>query len=209
MRCPAAGARAGGPQKTLLARVAALPPLTSGQIESYLDQNKRNAESLLAAYRAGTNLAYLAEAASRFPTDPDVQYAVIAARAFPDAQREWIDAYKISSAESLMGMGLVLGGHLSAGGGSQTLINQLVGIAIEKSFAAQLDAAGKDPFGRPVSEVTASIAQHQATLKDLAKTLNTWMLNSSDAELANYMERVKLYGEEAAATWLKTTHAAP
>jgi hypothetical protein len=31
----------------------------------------------------------------------------------------------------------------------------------------------------------------------------------SDAEWATYLERVKLYGEEAALTWLKSKHASP
>ena len=115
----------------------------------------------------------------------------------------------IASAESLAGMGLMLGGHLSAGGGSQTLINQLVGIGIEKKFLQLLDPNGHDAFGRPVADVSAAIAQHQATLKSFAQTLTPLVSNLDDAELANYMERVKLYGEEAALTWLKTKHEKP
>ena len=293
----------------LLARVAALPPLTPAQIEAYVAQNRSNAESLLAAYRIGTNLAYLTEAATRFPGDVDVQYAVLANGAFPETHRQWIEAYKqtapdnalawyfsaldhfkagetaqaiqdlveatgkpayraelaptlqaveelnlsagraadeakvaafqacaqvphltqmrdlakamqaaaqqyrqqsdTASVESLAGMGLILGGHLSAGGGSQTVINQLVGIAIEKMFLRQLDPRGQDSFGRPVAEVSAAITQHQATLKDFAQTMSGLTAQLSDAEWANYLERVKLYGEESALTWLKAKHESP
>ena len=300
------GARAAGGQ-TLLARVAALPPLTARQIEVYVEANKRNAESLLAAYRASTNLAYLTEAARRFPADPDVQYAVIASRAAPDVQRQWIEAYKTSSpdnalawyfsalehyrtgdtksaiqdllvasqkpafradlaptlqamqelhvsagrapdeariaafqesahlphlgqmrelanamqrsldqlrregnaaaAQQLAGSGMMLGSHLSAGGGSQTVINQLVGIAIEQKFLQQLDpAATTDPFGRSVAEVKATIENHKNALREHAKSFASLIARLDDAELANYMERVKLYGEEAALVWAKDKH---
>jgi len=284
--------------------------LTPERVESYLKQNKRTAESLLAAYRMATNLAYLTEAATRFPTDPDVQYAVIAARAFPELQRQWIDAYRASSpdnalawyfssldhfkagnqaqalqdlaeathkpvfraelaptlqavaelqisagraadeaqvaafqacaqvphlgpmrelahamqsaaeqyrqlgdvgsAESLAGAGLLLGSHLSAGGGSQTLINQLVGISIEKRFLQLLEPGrDRDPFGRPVADVRAAIEQHQALLKEYAQSMSGLMFGLDDAELANYLERVKLHGEEAALAWLKAKHGQP
>jgi len=308
---PAAPRPAADAQPSLLARVAMLTPLTPVQIEAYVQQNKRNAESLLAAYRIGRNLAHLTEAATRFPGDPDVQYAVLAHGVFPEARRQWIEAYKQSSpdnalpwyfsaldhfkagetaaaltdlteatrkpafradlaatlqaveelnvsagraadearvaafqacaqvphltemrelakamqtmaqqyrqqgdsasAESLAGMGLMLGSHLSAGGGSQTLINQLVGIAIEKMFLEQLDPQGKDAFGRPVKEVAAAVAQHKAALKELQLSLTRLGLLAqlSDAEWATYMERVKLQGEEAALTWLKARHETP
>lgn len=90
------------PSNPLLVRVAMLQPLTPAQVEAYVTQNKRNAESLLAAYRVSTNLAYLVEAATRFPNDPDVQYAVIAANAAPEAQRDWIEAYKASSPDNAL-----------------------------------------------------------------------------------------------------------
>ena len=300
----------GVPLQPLLARVAALPPLTPGQIEFYVEQNKRTAESLLAAYLISTNLAYLTEAATRFPADPDVQYAVIAAGAFPEQQRQWIDAYKASSpdnalawyfssldhfksgerdqalqalleatrkpafraelaptlqaveelqisagraadearvaafqacaqvphlgpmrelaqamqtaaeqyrqqgeaayADSLAGAGLLLGSHLSAGGGSQTLINQLVGISLEKRFLQLLDPTrNQDPLGRSVAEVRAAIERHQALLKDYAQSMAGLMFGLDDPELANYMERVKLHGEEAALAWLKAKHGQP
>jgi hypothetical protein len=307
-RTPARGAQAGpAGAQTLLARVAALPPLMAAEIEAYVQSNKRNAESLLAAYRASTNLSYLTEAARQFPADPDVQYAVITSRAAPEFQRQWIEAYKSSSpdnalawyfsalehyrtgdskgavedlliasrkpafraelaptlqamqemhvsagravdeariaafqssahlphlvqmrelanamqdsldqyrhqgsgptADQIAGSGLVLGSHLSAGSGSQTLINQLVGIAIEQKFLQKLDpAATTDPFGRPVAEVKATIENHRNALREYAKSFPSLIAGLNDAELANYMERVKLYGEEATLVWMKDRH---
>jgi hypothetical protein len=303
---PAAATSA--PVNQLLARVAALPPLTTPQIETYVNQNRRNAESLLAAYRASADKTWLTEAATRFPNDPRVQYEVIASQAAPDSQRQWIEAFKLSSpdnalaryfsaldyfkarekdraiqelaeatrkpefradlaptlqaleelninagragdeakvaafqacaqfphlpqmrelakemertaqeyrnggdaasAESIAAMGLVLGSHLSKGGGSQTLINQLVGIAIERMFLRQLGPGTTlDPLGRPIAEVSAETEQHQKLLKDFAQMMGPMMSRLDDTEWTLYMERVKLYGEEAALTWLKDKHA--
>jgi hypothetical protein len=249
------------------------------------------------------DVTYLKEAAGKFPGDRDVQYAVIAAKAFPAAQRQWIDSYKASSpdnalawyfsaleyfragqtnlavqelaeatrkpafraelapmlqgveelnlsagrtardakrvalaacvlmphialmselahameatarqyrqhgdsaaAESLAGMGLVLGNHLEAGGGSHTVVSQLLGVAIETRFARQLDPNSRDPLGRRVGDVSAAIAQHWKTLKSYERMIGRLQARLSAAEAATYLERVKLYGEEAALAALK------
>ena len=68
------------------------------QIEAYLQQNHRNVESLLAAFQVSRDPSYLREAATNSPNNPAVQFAVIANNVFPDEQRQWIDAFKASSA---------------------------------------------------------------------------------------------------------------
>jgi RNA polymerase sigma factor (sigma-70 family) len=292
---------------TLLARVANLAPLTAIQIDAYVEANRRNAESLLAAYRASTNLAYLTEAAQRFPGDPDVQYAVITSHSAPDSQRQWIEAYKTSSpdnalpeylsaleyyragdtnraveellsasrkqvfradfsstlqamqelqvsagraedearvsafqecasiphliplrelanamestirakndqgdqivAQELIGAGLTMGSHLSEGGGSQTIMNQLIGFGLQRKFLSQLDpAAVADPLGRPIEEVRTTVDQQRGEMRELVKSTTQLLMDLDDAGMANYMERVKLQGEEAALLWLKAKH---
>jgi hypothetical protein len=106
-------------------------------------------------------------------------------------------------------MGLVLGNHLETGGGSQTVPSQLLGVVIGKRFVQQLDPNSRDPLGRRVGEVSAAIAQHEKTLKSLRAMTPRVILNMSRAELATYFERVKLYGQEAALSWLKAKHEEP
>ena len=60
-----------------------------------------------------------------------------------------------------------------------------------------------------VAEVSTAIAQHQAAIKDFARTLSALTAQLSDAEWTTYMERVKLHGEEAALAWLKARHETP
>ncbi|MGD0017305.1 MAG: sigma-70 family RNA polymerase sigma factor [Verrucomicrobiia bacterium] len=80
------------------------PPdaLSRKEIEAYLQQNKRNAESLLAAYRMSHDQSYLREAATNFPNTPAVQFAIIADKVFPEEQRKWIDAFKVSSPDNAL-----------------------------------------------------------------------------------------------------------
>jgi RNA polymerase sigma factor (sigma-70 family) len=72
------------------------------QIEAYLKQNHRTVESLLAAFQVSRDPSYLREAATNSPNDPAVQFAVIANKIFPDAQRKWIDAFKASSPDNAL-----------------------------------------------------------------------------------------------------------
>lgn len=72
--------------------------LSREEVEAYLQQNKRNAENLLAAYRMSRDPSYLREAAANFPNIPSVQFAVIADNIFPGEQRGWIEAFRASSA---------------------------------------------------------------------------------------------------------------
>ena len=76
--------------------------LAREEIEAYLQQNKRNAENLLAAYRMSHDQSYLREAATNFPNTPAVQFAIIADKVFPDEQRKWIDAFKTSSPDNAL-----------------------------------------------------------------------------------------------------------
>jgi hypothetical protein len=50
------------------------PTLTLDQLETYLEANRRDAESLLAAYQATHDQALLDEAITKYPKDPRVAY---------------------------------------------------------------------------------------------------------------------------------------
>ena len=86
-----------------LAKLLALK-LPRETIEEYLRLHNRSAESLLAAFHASGDaenpagdLNYLKEAATNFPNDPHVQWTVLVQNAFPEARRQWLDAFKASS----------------------------------------------------------------------------------------------------------------
>ena len=89
-----------------LTRLLALK-LPRETIEEYLRLHHRSAQSLLAAFHASGDaenptgdLNYLKEAGTNFPGDPHVQLAVLAHNAFPEARRQWLDAFKASSPDN-------------------------------------------------------------------------------------------------------------
>jgi hypothetical protein len=70
------------------------------RIDAYLNLNRTNAGSLLAAWQAGGGREYLEQAAAQFPGDPIVQMNVIAMDVFPEQRRVWLDRFKQSAADN-------------------------------------------------------------------------------------------------------------
>jgi RNA polymerase sigma factor (sigma-70 family) len=289
-------------KKSLVDQVIEAPKLSVGEIETYLQQNKRSVESLLAAFRVSGDKAYLREAATSFPNDPAVQFATIAFDVFPEQRRQWLEAFKgtspdnavawylsaldyfktkqpdlalqelgeatrkdsfnayasqasqaveemydlagrppleakyastcgvlkphlsqlkslgtemmqlrqqyqdqgdTASANSLAYMGLVLGTRLGTGANNQSIIDQLVGIAIEKNVLGQLDATGSYEFlGRPVSEVVADLDRQKQSIRQATEFKQQLVPSLNATDLVNYLDREKLYGEPEATAWL-------
>ena len=63
-------------------------------LESFLRQNRTNAESLLAAYQATQDSLYLKLAGEQHPDEPLVAFQIVAHNVFPGQQREWLDRLK-------------------------------------------------------------------------------------------------------------------
>jgi hypothetical protein len=79
------------------ADVAEPPKLPRDKVEAWLAKHKRNATSLLAAFRALGDTNYLNEAATNFPNDPHVELAILSRDEFPADRRKWLDLFKASS----------------------------------------------------------------------------------------------------------------
>ena len=77
--------------------------LTTEQVESYLNANRRNAASLLAAYRTTGNLALLEEAMQQYPNDPQVAFwAALDKDLSPGQRRQWLGAFKQSAPDNAL-----------------------------------------------------------------------------------------------------------
>jgi hypothetical protein len=73
-----------------------VPKLSPEQLNTYLTQNQRNAESLLAAFRASSDAADLKEAEQKFPNDPPVAYAAVFKSDSPEERSQWLERLKQS-----------------------------------------------------------------------------------------------------------------
>jgi tetratricopeptide (TPR) repeat protein len=72
-----------------------LPKLTLEQVQGYLRDNHRNADSLIGAFDCTQDRSLLDEAKQKFPNDPHV--AFVAATQFddsPEEHRKWIDTFR-------------------------------------------------------------------------------------------------------------------
>ncbi len=80
-----------------------VPKLSPAQVESYLQANGRNAGSLMAAFRAIDDLAFLREAKEKFPNDPLVAFDAIFRSQNSEERRQWLDHLKRSAPENSLG----------------------------------------------------------------------------------------------------------
>ncbi len=92
------------------------PRLTAEQVGPYLQANRRNAASLLAAFRTTGDPVYLEEAMQKFSGDPQVAFeAAFRKDASPEQQRQWLDAFKKSDPQNAFADYLSAANYFKAG----------------------------------------------------------------------------------------------
>ncbi len=91
-------------QTNLIARAlkGEWPKLTREQIDAFLKENRRNAGSLLAVFRAMDDPAFLKEAEEKYPNDPRVAFAAALKSDSPTERRQWLDQFKQSAPDNAM-----------------------------------------------------------------------------------------------------------
>ena len=108
--------------------------LTAEQVESYLKANRRNAASLLAAFRTTGNPALLEEAMQQYPNDPQVDFeAVFKKDTSPDQRREWLDAFRQSAPDNALANYLSALDYFKAGQTDQA-VQELIAASDKPQF---------------------------------------------------------------------------
>lgn len=290
-----------------------MPELSAEEAEAYVTANKRSAESLLAAFRASKDKAYLREALEKFPDDPKVNFAGYfevlhnqseytveerraalerfakatpenslvnylaasdyfksgdadkaleqfrnaatksalqdysmefvqnAEEAYRSAGYSEVDAKAIATSSVLLphlaelkraGMDLLelagryqqsgdeaqarearelalqLAGKLEDGAQQKFLINQLVGIAIERRVLAALDPnSAYDSSGRTVQNRIEEMNQTRKSFKVNVAPIEGLLPTMTPTDQVAYFDRMRIYGEVAAAKWAVNKYA--
>jgi len=110
------------------------PALTPEQAESYLRQNRRSAESLLAAYRATGDVRLLEEAMEKFPDNAQVAFtAAYKKDASPEERRRWLDAFQRAAPENALPNYLSALAHFNRGENDQA-VQDLMAAAGKQKF---------------------------------------------------------------------------
>jgi RNA polymerase sigma factor (sigma-70 family) len=113
---PSASATEDLPRANLYALLDKPPKLTAEQVESYLKANRRNAASLLAAYRTTADPALLKEAMEKYPDDPQVAFeAAFDKDLSPEQQRQWLNAFEQSAPDNALANYLSAFNYFKAG----------------------------------------------------------------------------------------------
>jgi hypothetical protein len=78
------------------------PRLSRAQIDSYLAENHRSAESLLTAFRLSGDRELLKEASEKAPHDPRVALTALFKAGSPEERRQWLDTFKQSAPDNAL-----------------------------------------------------------------------------------------------------------
>src|SRR5882724_8699790 len=106
-----------------------------------------------------------------------------------------------ASAQAALQMSVNLGQRLDGSAG-ETMIGQLVGVAIERNALSAMDPSS--PYGsagQTVKDRLDQLAQQRAAIKELAQQVEAVVQTMSARDWVSYNDRQRAYGEEAAARW--------
>jgi len=130
------------------------------------------------------------------------------AQGIEQLQTQEMTAGDNTSAQNLAQMGMVLGNQLINGGGSGLLINQLLGIAVERIVLSQLDSNTGYDFldGKTPNQVSQELGEQKKEMTQTYQSFNAVYPNLTEAEMLNYLDRKKTYGEMNAMRWVVQQH---
>jgi hypothetical protein len=159
---------------------------------------------------AGSEQAYLesgyeptaAAGAAMFAlTIPRAQPLMEVSKSLLSLQQEFIRSADFDAAEPTVIIGLTLGQRIQDQG--PYLIDQLVGITIERQFLQQLDPltlAG--PAGQSAGERLEALDTNLMEIRSLSSAFTEKFASADDVTQAQYLAKMKAEGELAAMRWL-------
>jgi hypothetical protein len=130
------------------------------------------------------------------------------AQSISELQKQKLAAGDTNSAENLSRSELSLANRFFDGDSGKLLINQLVGIAIERMALSELDQNASYDFlnGETPQQVSQELKQQKTGLGQLVKNFQAAHPILTDEEMASYLQRSKIYGETAAMQWVVQQH---
>ena len=107
------------------------------------------------------------------------------------------------SAQLVMEFALDLGRHLPDPGAFNPLINELVGVAIERRVLDTMNpASAYGDTGQTVQERFDELVRYRDSVQSLAKQVGPMLETLPEPDLIGYFDRTKLFGEQSAMKWL-------
>ena len=128
--------------------------------------------------------------------------------AIAELQKKQMDSGDSTSVANLSQMEMVLGSQLSSGDSGKYSINQLVSLATETAALLHLDQNRAYDFldGQTPAQVLQENKQQKVALRGMLTNFQAAYPSLTDAELNNYVQRSRIYGEAAAMQWVVQQH---
>ena len=169
------------------------------QMDDYILNTVQGVEE--AYLSAGYSRAQAAATAFFTTAFPQVSRLSALSRNLLDLQAQYAQAGDGQSAQTIAEMGVRLGTQIQQQSGHGPLIEEVVGIAIERRSLARIDPnAILEASGQTVAMRLKELEQRSAMIKELVAIDPSTL---KEGEVCDYLERAKLYGEEYALRWLQ------
>ncbi|MSU64288.1 MAG: hypothetical protein EXS31_18185 [Pedosphaera sp.] len=119
-------------------------------------------------------------------------------------QQRYLGAGDTASAEAVARLGWNVGQQLTVGEGSRYIINQTIGLTVEHELLTRLPPEQQPDFlPMSVKDQLAAIDGRKQVLSEMNPLFDQLLANANEAEIINFCDRMKLYGEYAALEWLQ------
>lgn len=179
--------------------------VTEESLKAYLADNRRNAESLIAAARLTKDSSFLREAAARFPDDPRVQFELAMQSEDPAEKTKALDAFaKLDADNSLPAY--LQAGQAFASGDADSAIKYLMEAGQRGSFrdyfreneqAAEdaMISAGQTPADAKMAAMVGAPVPWISKFNELGKQMESLAgsyANSGDADSAQSLRQMSL-----------------
>lgn len=126
------------------------------------------------------------------------------AQSMVEVQKELMTAGNANSGQPVASWNYHLGQQLSSGEGTHFIIDQLVGMAIERMTISKLDPNQQYDFlGTTAQARIDQLMAEREEFKVLTSNSTELLENASDTDLLSYLDRMKIHGERAALEWLQ------
>ena len=114
-----------------------------------------------------------------------------------------------ASAQAALQMATSLGQRLD-GPGSLTIIQSLVGIALQRIVLNSLDPSSVyGDSGQTVQSQIDALSQRREAIRALTGQVGKVLPAMSEQDLISYFDRMKTFGEQAAIQWVASKYAPP
>jgi cell division protein FtsL len=175
------------------------------QFQDYtLDRWKDDEEAYLSAGYSAADAGYLSTFQLALPQLAPVRQLGVD---LVDLANAYSQSGDQSSAQAALQMAVNLGQRYDATSAGEAVLDQLVGIAIERmALSAMNPSSPYGDNGQTVQDQLSQLAQQRTALKALGQQVELLLPTMSDQDWINYTDRWMIFGELAANQWLVNKH---